>query len=100
MCARRGQKEYKHVSVCAGDKGMCVCVRRGQRMKTCECVCVRAGDKGIQTCECVRRGQRNECVCGKSGRGRDGTREDEGVEKRGDVERHVAKGERNSSEMV
>ena len=28
MCA--GDKEEKHVSVCAGDKGM----------KTCECVCV------------------------------------------------------------
>ena len=36
----------------AGDKGM----------KTCECVCVCAGDKGMKTCECVCvcRGQRNE----------------------------------------
>ena len=33
-------------------------------MKTCERVCVCAGDKGMKTCECVcvcvRRGQRNE----------------------------------------
>ena len=34
-----------------------MCVRAGDKgMKTCECVCACAGDKGMKTCECV-------CVC-------------------------------------